>query len=124
MPHIKISDAPTTSNVGENMVALFRAVVGTEYILVDEEQRNEYGHDKTEDYQFLPDLVIKPGTPQEVSEILKICNEYKIPTTPRGAGTGLSGGALPVLGGLLLSLERMNRILKIDENNLYWSKLC
>lgn len=118
MAHVKISDAPVASNVGENIISLFRTIVGTEYVMVDEEQRNEYGHDKTEDYQFLPDLVIKPGTPQEISEILKICNEYRIPATPRGAGTGLSGGALPVKKGVVISMERFNKILNIDELNL------
>src|SRR5690606_6361755 len=52
------------------------------------------------------------------SKILGYCNSKKIPVTPRGAGTGLSGGALPVFGGLLLSTERLNRILEIDEKNL------
>jgi glycolate oxidase len=62
--------------------------------------------------------VIKPRTAEEISAILKICNQYKIPVTPRGGGTGLSGGALQHLGGVLLSVERMNNIIKIDERNL------
>ena len=67
---------------------------------------------------YLPDVVLKPATTEEVSAILKICNQHKIPVTPRGGGTGLSGGALPHLGGVLLSVERMNRIVHIDERNL------
>jgi glycolate oxidase len=66
----------------------------------------------------LPDVVIKPKTAGEISQILQICNAHKIPVTPRGAGTGLSGGALPHLGGVLLSLERLNNIINIDERNL------
>ena len=53
-----------------------------------------YSHDETEDFHFLPDVVLKPRTTEEISAILKICNQHKIPVTPRGAGTGLSGGAL------------------------------
>jgi glycolate oxidase len=61
---------------------------------------------------------LKPSTAKEISEVLKICNEERIPVTPRGAGTGLSGGALPHLGGVLISTEKMNHILDIDEKNL------
>lgn len=96
----------------------FKAIVGENYVFVDEEVLNQYAHDETEDLHFLPDVVIKPGSAEEISEILKICNQYKIPVTPRGAGTGLSGGALPHLGGVLLSIERLNKILHIDERNL------
>jgi len=63
----------------------------------------------------MPDVVAKPGTTQEVSELLKVCNKYRIPTTPRGAGTGLSGGALPVKKGVVISMERFNKIIEIDE---------
>jgi glycolate oxidase len=96
----------------------FRAIVGDQYVFVDSEVLHQYSHDETEDLHYLPDVVIKPRTPEEISAILKICNQYKIPVTPRGAGTGLSGGALPHLGGVLLSVERMNNILTIDERNL------
>ncbi|MFL5741505.1 MAG: FAD-binding oxidoreductase [Flavisolibacter sp.] len=96
----------------------FRKIVGSEYVLVDEEDLSRYGHDETEDLHFLPDLVIRPGSAEEISAILKICNEHQIPVTPRGAGTGLSGGALPHLGGVLISIERLNKILEIDERNL------
>jgi glycolate oxidase len=85
---------------------------------MDEESLNQYAHDETENLHFLPDIVIKPATAREISEIMVICNEHKIPVTPRGAGTGLSGGALPHLGGVLLSMERMNSIIEIDERNL------
>ena len=96
----------------------FRSISGEKNVLVDEETLHNYSHDETEDLHFLPDVVIKPGTAEEVSAILKICNQYKIPVTPRGAGTGLSGGALPHLGGVLLSVERLNKIIEIDERNL------
>ena len=96
----------------------FRKIVGPEYVFVDEEVLSVYAHDETEDLHYLPDVVIKPANAEQISGILKICNQYKIPVTPRGAGTGLSGGALPHLGGVLLSIERLNRIIEIDERNL------
>ena len=96
----------------------FQKIVGVEHVYVDSETLDHYAHDETENLHFLPEVVIKPRTAQEISAILKICNADLIPVTPRGAGTGLSGGALPHLGGVLLSTERMNTILSIDERNL------
>lgn len=96
----------------------FKKIVGEGFVFTDEESLNNYAHDETENLHFLPDIVIKPRSADEISAIMRLCNEYKIPLTPRGAGTGLSGGALPHLGGVLLSMERMNSILEIDERNL------
>ncbi len=101
-----------------NFIELFKQIVGDAYVFVDAESLNNYAHDETENLHFLPEIVIKPRTAQEISKIMVICNMHKIPVTPRGAGTGLSGGALPHLGGVLLSMERMNSILEIDERNL------
>ena len=94
------------------------AVVGKNFIFTDLETRNHYGHDQTEDYVFPPSVVVKPANTHEVSEILKIANDYKIPTTPIGARTGLSGGALSIYEGIGLSMERLNKIIEIDEQNL------
>jgi glycolate oxidase len=96
----------------------FKSIVGDQYVRTDEETLANYGHDETEDLLFLPDVVLRPRTAEEISAIMKICHQHKIPVTPRGAGTGLSGGALPHLGGVLLSTDRMNTILNIDERNL------
>ncbi|MBL7731209.1 MAG: FAD-binding protein [Chitinophagaceae bacterium] len=96
----------------------FRQITGAQYVLTDEETLNEHAHDQTENLHFLPAVVIRPRTAEEISAILKICNEYKIPVTPRGGGTGLSGGALPQLGGVVLTTDRLNSILEIDERNL------
>ncbi|MCO6498859.1 MAG: FAD-binding protein [Vicingus serpentipes] len=93
-------------------------IVGEQYVLFDDAAFKKYGHDETEDYLFYPEVVVLPRTPQEISAILKICNQENIPLTPRGAGTGLSGGALPINKGILLSMERFNSILEIDERNL------
>lgn len=96
----------------------FKSITGGEFVLVDEESRANYGHDETEHLLFPPEVVLRPRTAEEISEIMKICNRHRIPVTPRGAGTGLSGGALPHLGGVLISTDRMNSILNIDERNL------
>jgi glycolate oxidase len=109
---------PPVSNLSEEIANHFRAIVGAEFVVVDKEHKADYAHDKTEDYFFMPDIVLKPRTPEEISEILKICHEHRIPVTPRGAGTGLAGGSLPVKKGVIISLERFNEILHIDEMNL------
>lgn len=106
------------TEVTATVLSEFEAIVGTENIFVDDEKRYDYSHDRTEDYSFLPDVVLKPGTPEEISQILKRCTELNIPVTPRGAGTGLAGGALPVQKGVVLSMERFNKILNIDALNL------
>lgn len=93
-------------------------IVGESFIFTDLETRNHYGHDETEDYVFPPSVVVKPANAKEISEILKLANEFKIPTTPIGARTGLSGGALSIYQGIGLSMERLNKILEIDEQNL------
>jgi glycolate oxidase len=96
----------------------FRSVIGAEFVLVDEESLQRYGRDETENLLFPPEVVLKPNDTQAIQSILKYCNQQHIPVTARGAGTGLSGGALPHLGGVSLSTERMNQIVEIDERNL------
>jgi len=104
--------------INETHIELFRKIVGEAYVLTADEVLVKYATDQTERLFFMPQVVIKPRSAEEISEILKICNQYQIPVTPRGGGTGLSGGALPVEGGVVLATERMNNILKIDEKNL------
>lgn len=104
--------------VSTAIISQFEAIVGNEHVILDEEKRLEYAHDKTEDYSFLPAMVVKPGTTTEVSRVMQVCNEHRIPVTARGAGTGLAGSALPTHHGLVLSMERFNKILHIDELNL------
>lgn len=91
---------------------------GKENVLADHESIEPYSHDETEDLVYFPEIVVKPANAAEISKILVFCNENQIPVTPRGAGTGLSGGSLAVKGGIVLSLEKLNRIIKIDERNL------
>ncbi|MEN9443025.1 MAG: hypothetical protein RLZ33_3102, partial [Bacteroidota bacterium] len=97
-------------------IAFFQELLGNRCFL-DETNLTEYGHDETEDLCFLPDIVAKPETPEEVAAILRYCNAHNIAVTPSGARTGLSGGALPIHKGIALSMERFNRILNIDEKN-------
>jgi glycolate oxidase len=111
--HTKERTALTAEIINE-----FKTIAGENYVLYDSETLDKYAHDETENLYYLPDVVIKPRTAEEISAILKICNARKIPVTPRGAGTGLSGGALPHLGGVVLAMERFNSILDIDERNL------
>ena len=106
------------NKITPSILKKLQEIVGEQYVLVDSENLKNYGHDETEDLVFLPELVVKPRTAQEISEILKIANAELIPVTPRGAGTGLSGGALPIHSGIILSMERFNQILQIDERNL------
>ncbi len=94
------------------------SIVGAEHVILDKEQLERYAHDETEDLRYFPQIAVKPQTTGQISQLMKLCNEHLIPVTPRGGGTGLSGGALPVHGGLLISMEKFNRILEIDERNL------
>ncbi len=93
-------------------------IVGKGYIFTDIETRKNYGHDETEDYVFPPSVVLKPANTAEISEIMKIANAHSIWVTPIGGRTGLSGGALAIREGIGLSMERLNKILEIDEQNL------
>jgi glycolate oxidase len=99
------------------LVGAFREIIGAAYVVTDGDLLQPYSHDETEELFFMPHVVLKPRTAAEISGVMRLCNEHRIPVTPRGAGTGLSGGALPHLGGVLISMERMNAIVGIDERN-------
>lgn len=103
--------------VTKELLNAFQAVL-SQPILTTREEQIAYASDETEDFVFYPEITVFPTSTKEVSEVVRICNTHKIPITPRGAGTGLSGGALPIMGGVLLSVEKMNRVLEIDERNL------
>ncbi len=94
-------------------------ICGKDNVYDDEYTLEVCSKDNTEKLTFLPEIVVKPKDKFEISEILKYANEHLIPVTPRGGGTGLSGGALPVKGGIVLSVERMNKILNIDRKNFF-----
>ena len=104
--------------VSDSIIEKIKNIVGDDCVFTDRENIEKYSHDETEDLRYYPEVVVKPKNVSEISDLLKFCNENHICITPRGGGTGLSGGALPIYGGLLLSLEKLNSILEIDERNL------
>ncbi len=106
------------NTITEEILAKIRAIVGTDMLITDAGYLEKYAHDETEDLRYFPQAAVKPENTCQISALLKICNEHLIPVTPRGGGTGLSGGALPVYGGLLISMEKFNKIIEIDERNL------
>ncbi len=109
MAHFKLID--------QKDINFFLQLLGEQQVFTDQDSLEKYAHDETEDLKFFPAVVLKPESAASIGAILKYCDSMKIPVTPRAAGTGLSGGALPVHGGVLLSIERLNRIIDIDERN-------
>ncbi len=103
-------------NIAET-IEYFKTFLAQDCIHTDEEHLLRCASDHTEDLVFLPQLVLQPTCTEDVSKILQYCNEHKIIITPRGAGTGLSGGALPIYGSIVLDMKRMNQILDIDSEN-------
>jgi len=91
-------------------------IVGRDNLFTDAEELIVYSYDATR-LESLPGAVVRPATAQEVSAILILANRERFPIVPRGAGTGMSGGSVPVRGGVVLSFERMNRIVEIDVRN-------
>jgi glycolate oxidase len=106
------------NKIASELLSAIKAIVGESNMLTKHDDLEKYSHDETEDLSYYPEVVVKPKSPEEVSALMKLCNEHLIPVTARGAGTGLSGGALPIKGGLLIAMERFNHILNIDEENL------
>ena len=100
------------------ILAQIKSIVGAEYVFTDEESFEKYGRDETEKLHYSPAVVVKPRKEEEIGALMQLANKHLIPVTPRGAGTGLTGGALPHLGGLVIAMERFNSILEIDERNL------
>ncbi len=99
------------------VAARLRQIVGPEFVLVDPDELVAYECDGLTAFKHLPDLVVLPHTSEEVQAIVRLCREEGIVFVPRGAGTGLSGGCLPVEGGVIIGLNRMMRILEVDLPN-------
>lgn len=106
------------NKIEEKDFVLFRDIVGADFVHADEDQLARCASDQTEDLFYKPEVVLQPADAQQVSAILKYCNERSIPITPRGAGTGLSGGALPIYGGVSLDMKRFNKVIDLDKRNL------
>lgn len=108
----------TFKKIDSTDVAHFGSIVGADFVLTDSESLSTFSHDETEDLKYFPEVVLKPNTTEQVAAIMLYCNQQQISVTPCGARTGLSGGSLPVCGGVALSTERFNSIIEIDERNL------
>ena len=106
------------TKISDNHIKDFINILGDINVLYNDQSIDLYSKDQTEDLIFPPEVVLKPSITQEVSRILSYCNDNCIPVTACGARTGLSGGSLPVFGGVALSLEKFNSIIEIDERNL------
>src|SRR3712207_6541515 len=96
---------------------IFRSFLPKDAVLTDTEDLRPYECDGLSAYRRLPMIVLMPHTVEQVREILRICSKHATPVVARGAGTGLSGGALPATDGVLLSLTRFDQILKVDPEN-------
>ena len=103
---------PVTPAIVEEL----RAIVGPSNVEIDAERLERYSHDETnaEEYGHPPEVAVTPTTTEQVAAVVRLANHHLVPITPRGAGSGLSGGAIPIHGGIVLSVEKMNRILEID----------
>lgn len=104
--------------VNARVVATLREIVGADNVLTSAEEMEPYSHDEVIGLRADPEVVVRVTSTQQVSGILQLAQRERVPVTPRGAGMGLSGGAVPVHGGIILSLEKMDRILEIDKANL------
>lgn len=105
-------------DISPQLITDLENILGKAYVFTDMDTRKTYGHDETEDYVFPPSVVLKPGNTAEIAAIMKLAHTNKIWVTPIGGRTGLSGGALAIREGIGLSLERLNKIIEIDEQNL------
>lgn len=109
------------ASVSEKMLAELRTALGDEYVLTAADKLDQYKTDEETDPKkfHLPEAVVLPGCTQEVAAVVKLCNKYHVPVTVRGGGTSLADGAIPVCGGIVLLMERMNHILKMDTQAMY-----
>ena len=109
----------TYGRLTEKMISELASVLGTGGIITDDRDLLEnYSWDQAgRIWGHMPEAVVRPDNTGQVSAVMKIASHYRIPVTPRGAGSGLNGGAVPLAGGIVLSLERMNAILEIDPVN-------
>jgi glycolate oxidase len=104
--------------IKESVIAELQKIVGKENVKTEKETLKAYSYDGTTSWQHEPDVVVFPTSTKEISEIMKLANAEKIPVTPRGGGTNVSGGSIPIMGGIVLCTTKMNKILKIDKENL------
>ena len=106
------------NKVDERVLARLREIVGEGNVSVSAEAREQYSHDEVTEVRYEPEAVVTVSSADQISRIMRLAGEADFPVTPRGAGQGLSGGAVPAFGGVVLTMEKMNRILEIDQENL------
>ncbi len=116
----KAADLYKYNPVTPEILGELKAIVGERSVIVDEEKIEAYSHDETnaEEYGHMPEVVILPTTTEQIAAIVKLANRERIPITPRGAGSGLSGGAIPTFGGIVISVEKMNKMIELDVENM------
>ncbi len=100
-------------------IKALNAIVGKENVLTSKEELVTYSYDATATWRCEPDAVVFPQDTAQISEIMKYASEHRIPVTPRGGGTNVSGGSIPIRGGIVMVMTRMDRILEINKNNLH-----
>lgn len=107
-------------NINEKIIKKLASIIGESNLVIDREEMLEYTHDESLNLNRVsyPLVVVKPGDKKEVAEIMKYCNTERIPVTIRGGGTGLCGGAVPLNSEIIISLERMNKVIEIDSENM------
>jgi glycolate oxidase len=109
------------NHVTAEIIDELKAIVGAKNVVTDSEKMEPYSHDEVTDshYFHMPEVVVFPLDVQQVSKIMKLANKEMIPVVPRGAGTGLACGAVPTYGGIVLSVEKMDKIIEINEEKMY-----
>jgi glycolate oxidase len=110
-------DSNQYRRIDKNLIGQIEKTVGKENVLTSKEDLICYGYDAT-NLEALPDLVVFPKGAGEISEILLLANQHRFPVVPRGMGTGFSGGSIPVRGGAVLVMSRLNQVIEIDTENL------
>ncbi len=105
--------------VDDGLVRRLCEAVGEPYVLTDPDDKEPYSHDETQNLSATPEVVVRAGSTEDVSAVLRLARSAGVPVTARGAGTGKHGAAVPVHGGIVLSLERFNKIIEIDRENSF-----
>jgi glycolate oxidase len=108
------------AKIAPEAIEEFKKIVGEKFVYTDKDKLEPYGHDEVTDPHYMKEaeVVVLPGTTEEVAKVVKYCYDHDIIMIPRGAGTGLAAGAVAIFGGVIISTERMNKILEIDKDNM------
>jgi glycolate oxidase len=116
--HVREKNTMEHGKVTLEVIEAFKEIYGTDDVITDKVKLEAYSHDESTISPHLPEVVIKPENTQEVAMALKLANEKLIPVVARSCGTSVTGGTVPIHGGIVIAFEKMNRIIEIDEENL------